>query len=185
MPTLPVQGLSLDAQSHRRATTVVLALLVALAGVASLFMAQQAGAAEQRGGAGAAWSATGQTCVVGKGLVTRGTARRGTGGTAGRVVVKGPGGTWLVGSYRCRNRSNWTVTVDGGSGTVGGVVLSSSAFRGTISSSRGAVTSNVSVQVGAHPRLVPEWNQSAVLQVFYAASSMRGNVWLSTSVPGN
>ncbi|MFZ4434275.1 MAG: carbohydrate binding domain-containing protein, partial [Microthrixaceae bacterium] len=127
----------------------------------------------------------GPTCIVGPGLVAQGTVAPGSGGSAGRVSVRVPGGVWVAGSYECADQANWTVTVDSGAGAIGGVQLASEDFSGTITSAQGVVSSTVAVAVRSHPRIVPEWEQTATLRVDYVASSLRGSVRLTSSRSGS
>ena len=102
---------------------------------------------------------------------------------SGRVEVAGPNGLKLTGACTATDARNWSVTVDGGSGSFGGFQLASSDFSGTISSANGAITSNVAVAITRQPKIVPEWSQSSVLALTWssAAKALAANFSIDAS----
>ena len=94
-----------------------------------------------------------------------------TPGESGRVDVNGPAGIVLTGLREAADADNWIITVDGGRGSVGGFDLRTEDFSGTISSSSGQKSAQVTVALTNHPDVVPQWEQSATLAISYAPAT--------------
>ena len=90
-------------------------------------------------------------------------------------------GVIVSGRITCTSIRDFRIRVTGGRGSVGGVVLSSGDFEGTVSSRKAAITGKVSASMTAHPRIVPEWEQKAALNLSLAKSLWTANVKVLTS----
>ncbi|MEN9506354.1 MAG: Carbohydrate binding domain [Actinomycetota bacterium] len=85
-----------------------------------------------------------------------------------RVRLDGPGELVLEGRLVLRSAGNWTVLIDRVSGNLAGVRPGSAT--GSLRSVNGVVTSDVRIDLPAHPPVAPRWHQRAAVDVSYDAS---------------
>ncbi|MSZ90111.1 MAG: hypothetical protein F2585_12310, partial [Actinobacteria bacterium] len=105
----------------------------------------------------------------------------------GRIELDGPAKIVLRGEYTFTDDRNWSVELDGGSGSVSGVELRPEDFSGSVALTSDVVSSDVNVGVANQPRIVPQWDQSTNVRVSYetAKPGLVGDVALDTSRSGN
>jgi hypothetical protein len=97
------------------------------------------------------------------------------------VTRPGPSGLVLEGAASCRD-GVWTLSVDGGSGTVAGMVLADKSFHGSLVRSRtGGPSGRVTVDLPQQPRIVPEWSQKARIRSLPLRSGWDSTVTVTTS----
>ena len=101
----------------------------------------------------------------------------------GRIELDGPAKITLRGEYTFVDDQNWSVELDGGSGSVAGVQLRPEDFSGTVAMASEVVSSDVTIGLLGQPRIVPEWTQSTNVHISYEASAQAlvGDVELETS----
>ena len=104
---------------------------------------------------------------------------------AGLVRFDSIPGVTVSGRITCTSTRDFRIQVSGGRGTVGGVVLASGDFSGTVTSRKAVITSKVSVAMTAHPRVIPAWDQQSVLNLSLAKSLWSGSVKVLASKGAN
>lgn len=90
---------------------------------------------------------------------------------SGTVVLRGPGNVTINGRFRRTSNRNWTIEVNGGSGSLGGVTLTASDFSGRLVAVGGNVVGSVRLNLSRFPKLVSGWGQSSVLRLYYGGSA--------------
>ncbi|MSZ89585.1 MAG: hypothetical protein F2585_09620, partial [Actinobacteria bacterium] len=117
-------------------------------------------------------------CLAGEGLDVSLPSDVGADATTGTLELQTIGGVRLTGTYDCDESGDWTITIDGGDGSVGGVDLDS--FAGTIVSATGVISSDVVATMADLPAIVPEWEQSASVEFPYESGALAANVLVET-----
>ncbi len=99
------------------------------------------------------------------------------------VDIATPAGIKLMGSTSVTDDANWTTTIIGGSGSIGGFDLLSDDFSGSVTSANGVITGKVTIALSEHPKVVPTWTNAASLVLTYsdAKKALVGEVQYSLS----